>query len=58
MPFENTTDCQAPEDTSRKAWTTPEIKTNEVFTKAALSCCLESDGVTETGSTGVNAPCP
>lgn len=56
MQLENTPENTAP--TPRKAWVTPEIKTNQVFTKAALACCLEADGVTETGSTGVNAPCP
>jgi hypothetical protein len=41
----------------RRPWTAPAIQTSDVFTKAALACCLDEFG-DEVGSTGVNTACP
>lgn len=42
---------------TRRPWTAPAIQTSDVFTKAALACCLDEFG-DEVGSTGVNEACP
>ncbi|MFT4703497.1 MAG: hypothetical protein ACI81R_001188 [Bradymonadia bacterium] len=40
-----------------ETWETPAVITSDVFTKAALACCLDEFG-DEIGSTGVSVPCP
>lgn len=42
---------------TRLEWEAPTVKTSDVFTKAALACCLDEFG-DEVGSTGVNEACP
>lgn len=49
------TEAQNTQDT-RLAWQTPEIASSEVFTRAALACCIDGNG-DDQGSTGVNVPC-
>lgn len=51
------TDTQAPDADKRLPWEPPAVQTSDVFTKAALACCLDEFG-DEVGSTGVNEACP
>ena len=42
----------------RREWATPTVSSTEVFTRAALECCLDTFG-NELGSSGMNLPvCP
>ncbi len=42
----------------RREWATPTVSSTEVFTRAALECCLDDFGLPQ-GSSGMNLPvCP
>ncbi len=40
----------------RREWATPTVNSTEVFTRAALECCLTGFPPEPQGSTGLNLP--